>query len=74
MPGFFCINTCVNILKDIVLAILEWVTGLSREDKKASDADKTPKELKDKWRERILEVERKSKDETTSQNLSSSGD
>ena len=39
--------------------------------KKASDADKTPKELKDKWRERILEVQR---NETTSQNLSGSGD
>ena len=74
MPGFFCINTCVNILKDIVLAILEWVTGLSREDKKASDADKTPEQLKNKWRERIMEVERKSKNETTSQNLSGSGD
>ena len=61
-------------LKELILAILEWLTGLSREDKKASDADKTPEELKNKWRERILEVERKSKDETTSQNLSSTGD
>ena len=64
----------MNILKNIVLAILEWLTSLSREDKKASDADKTPEELKNKWRERILEVERKSKDETTSQTLSGSGD
>ena len=63
----------MNILKDIILAILEWLTGLSREDKKASDADKTPEKLKNKWRERIMEVERK-KDETTSQNLSGSGD
>ena len=61
-------------LKELILAILEWLTGVSREDKKASDADKTPKQLKDKWRERILEVERKSKDETTSQTLSGSGD
>ena len=61
-------------LKELILAILEWLTGIAREDKKASDADKTPEELKNKWRERILEVERKSKDETTSQNLSSSGD
>ena len=61
-------------LKNIILAILEWLTGLSREDKKASDADKTPEELKNKWRERIIEAEKKSKDETTSQNLSSSGD
>ena len=63
----------MNILKSIVLAILEWLTGLSREDKKASDADKVPEKLKNKWRERIMEVERK-KDETTSQNLSGSGD
>ena len=61
-------------LKELILAILEWLTGLSREDKKASDADNVPKELKDKWRERIIEAEKKSKDETTSQNLSSSGD
>ena len=61
-------------LKQLILAILEWVTGLSREDKKASDADKTPEQLKNKWRERIMEVERKSKNETTSQNLSGSGD
>ena len=61
-------------LKQLILAILEWLTGLSREDKKASDADKTPEELKNKWRERIMEVERKSKNETTSQNLSGSGD
>tara|TARA_Y100000310_G_scaffold344569_1_gene458024 strand:- start:2051 stop:2245 length:195 start_codon:yes stop_codon:yes gene_type:complete len=62
------------LLKELILAILEWLTGLSREDKKASDADNVPKELKDKWRERIIEAEKKSKDETTSQNLSSSGD
>ena len=61
-------------LKNIVLAILEWLTGLSREDKKAADADKIPKELKNKWRERIMEMESKIKnDETTSQNLSGSG-
>jgi fructoselysine-6-P-deglycase FrlB-like protein len=61
-------------LKQIILAVLEWLTGLSREDKKASDADKIPEELKNKWRERIMEVERKSKNETTSQTLSGSGD
>ena len=64
----------MTYLKELFLAILEWLTGLTREDKKASDADKTPEELKNKWRERILEVERKSKDETTSQTLSGSGD
>ena len=58
-------------LKELILAILEWLTGLSREDTKASDADKTPEKLKNKWRERIMEIE---KHETTSQNLSGSGD
>jgi hypothetical protein len=43
-----------------------------KQDKKASDADKTPEKLKNKWRERIMEVERKSKNETTSQTLSGS--
>ena len=61
-------------LKQVILAILEFFSGEMKQDKKASDADKTPEKLKNKWRERIMEVERKSKNETTSQNLSSSGD
>ena len=61
-------------LKQLIAAILDWLTALSRENTKGSDADKIPKELKNKWRERIMEVERKSKNETTSQNLSGSGD
>ena len=62
-------------LKNIILAILEWLTGLSREDKKASDADKIPEELKSKWKQRIIDTERKvKKNETTSQNLSGSND
>jgi len=51
-------------LKNIILAILEWLTGLSREDKKASDADKTPEELKNKWRERIIEAEKKNNEDS----------
>ena len=62
-------------LKNIILAILEWLTGLSREDKKASDADKIPEELKSKWKQRIIDAERKvKKNETTSQTLSGSND
>ena len=62
-------------LKQLISAILDWLTGLAREDKKAADADKIPEELKSKWKERIMEMERKVKNnETTSQNLSSSGD
>ena len=59
-------------LKQLFLAILEFFAGEIKQDKKASDADKTPRELKDKWRERIMEVER-NKNETTSQTLSGSG-
>ena len=33
-------------LKQVIAAILDWLTGLAREDKKASDADKISKELK----------------------------
>ena len=58
--------------KELILAILEFFSGEMKQDKKATDADKTPKELKDRWRERILEVESKSKNETTSQTLSGS--
>ena len=60
-------------LKQVIAAILEWLTGLAREDKKASDADNTPNELKKKWKERIMEMEKKvKKDENTSQTLSGS--
>ena len=60
-------------LKQLFLAILEFFSGEIKKDTKASDVDKTPEELKNKWRERIIEMERKVKDnETTSQNLSGS--
>ena len=36
-----------------------------KQDKKASNADKTPDKLKNAWRDRIIEAERKSKDEST---------
>ena len=60
-------------LKQVIAALLEFFSGEMKQDSKASDADKTPEELKNKWRERILEAERKSKNETTSQTLSGSG-
>ena len=59
-------------LKQVIAALLEFFSGEMKQDKKASDADKTPEELKNKWRERIIEAERKSKNETTSQTLSGS--
>ena len=50
----------------LLKAVLDWLTGIAREDTKASDADVTPKSLKDKWRKRIQEQERKSKNEKDS--------
>ena len=51
-------------LKQVIAAILEFFSAEMKQDKKASDADKTPEKLKDAWRERIIEAERKSKDES----------
>ena len=60
-------------LKQLFAAILEFFSAEMKQDKKASNADKTPDKLKNAWRERILEAERNSKNETTSQTLSGSG-
>jgi hypothetical protein len=51
-------------LKQVIAALLEFFAGEIKKDTKASDADKTPKKLKNAWRERILKAERKSKDES----------
>jgi hypothetical protein len=51
-------------LKQLFAAILEFFSAEIKKDTKASDADKTPKKLKNAWRERILKAERKSKDES----------
>jgi len=51
-------------LKQVIAALLEFFAGEVKKDTKASDADKTPKKLKNAWRERILKAERKSKDES----------
>jgi|TARA_R110002167_G_scaffold54833_6_gene156175 hypothetical protein len=51
-------------LKQVIAALLEFFSAEMKQDKKASNADITPKKLKNAWRERILEAERKSKDES----------
>ena len=51
-------------LKQVIAALLEFFSAEMKQDKKASNADKTPDKLKNAWRERILEAERKSKDES----------
>ena len=52
-------------LKQLFAAILEFFSAEVKQDKKASNADKTPDKLKNAWRDRIIEAERKSKDEST---------
>ena len=51
----------MSVLTALLKAILDWLTGLTREDKKAGDADDTPQTLKERWRKRIEEQEKKVK-------------
>ena len=45
----------------LVKAILEWLTAEVKKDTKAGYADATPESLKDRWRRRIEEQEKKVK-------------
>ena len=45
----------------LVKAILEWATAEIKKDTKAGDADSTPQSLKDRWRRKIEEQEKKVK-------------
>ena len=45
----------------LVKAILEWLTDLAKQDTKAGDGDATPQSLKDRWRRKIEEQEKKAK-------------
>ena len=47
-------------------AILEWLSAEVKKDTKASDADATSKDLKDRWRKRIQQQEKKLKNEKNS--------
>ena len=51
-------------LKQVIAALLEFFAGEIKKDTKASNADKTPEKLQSAWRQRIIEAERKSKDES----------
>ena len=52
----------MSSLAALFKAILDWLTGLVRQDKKAGDADATPQSLKDRWRRRIEEQKKKTKE------------
>lgn len=47
----------------LIKAILDWLTDLVKQDTKAGDADEIPTSLKERWRKRIEEQERKAKNE-----------
>ena len=53
-------------LTALVKAIRDWITAEVKKDTSASDADVTSQSLKDKWRRRIEEQEKKLKDEKES--------
>ena len=52
-------------------AILDWLTDLAKQDTKAGDADATPQSLKDRWRRRIEEQEKKVKKDESPKDPSS---
>jgi len=56
-------------LSALIKGILEWLSGEVKKDTKAGDADDVPKELKDKWRERIENQEKKADNEKQKKRL-----
>ena len=46
-------------LTALIKAVLDWLTGLVKQDTKAGDTDTTPQSLKDRWLQRIKEQENK---------------
>ena len=55
----------------LVKAILEWATAEIKKDTKAGDADSTPQSLKDRWRRKIEEQEKKVKKDESSEDSNS---
>ncbi len=56
----------------LVKAILEWLTAEIKKDTKASDADNVPKDLKNRWKQRIqkqLDKAEKQKNENNDKNI-----
>ena len=59
----------------LVKAILEWLTAEIKKDTKASDADNVPKDLKNRWKQRIqkqLDKAEKQKNENNDKNINDS--
>jgi|TARA_Y100001937_G_C6985380_1_gene269671 fructoselysine-6-P-deglycase FrlB-like protein len=55
-------------------ALLEWLSSEAKKDTKASDADATPKDLKDKWRKRIQQQEQRMKKQSENYPIGPKGD
>jgi len=55
-------------------ALLEWLSSEVKKDTKASDADATPKDLKDKWRKRIQQQEQRMKKQNEDYPIGPKGD
>ena len=58
-------------LAALIKAILEWATVEIKKDTKASDADDVPKDLKNRWKQRIekqLNEAEKQKNENNNKN------
>tara|TARA_Y100000592_G_scaffold89260_1_gene146265 strand:+ start:13556 stop:13738 length:183 start_codon:yes stop_codon:yes gene_type:complete len=58
-------------LTALIKAILDWLTSEAKKDTKGGDADATPQSLKDRWRRRIEEQEKKVKKNDKDSNTSS---
>ena len=55
-------------------ALLEWLSSEVKKDTKASYADATPKDLKDKWRKRIQQQEQRMKKQNEDYPIGPKGD
>jgi len=59
----------------LVKAILEWLTAEIKKDTKANDADNVPKDLKNRWKQRIqkqLDKAEKEKNENNDKDVNDS--
>lgn len=60
----------MSALVALFKAILDWLTDLAKQDTKAGDADEIPTSLKERWRKRIEEQEKKVKKNENDSNTS----
>ncbi len=61
-------------LAALIKAILEWATVEIKKDTKASDADDVPKDLKNRWKQRIEKQLNEAEKQKNENNNKNSGD